>query len=167
MIKYYNSKSTYILLLIVSLIFVAIGILTLIVIDGLAGFFITLFFSFSIFFSIKQILDKRPRLVLDQEGITDRILNVGKILWTDIVSVDLKSMGTNKFISLYMYKEINEKYLSKIPNLKRKLIKLNTSLGFTTLNINLSGVKGSTDEILDQMKYYMELKKTGVYRGDR
>ena len=66
------------------------------------------------------------------------------------------SVSKNDFICLEMDQTANDKYLSKISSTKRKLVSANTALGFSPLNINLSGVKGSTDEIINVVIEHLE-----------
>ena len=110
------------------------------------------FFGLGFPIFIKQIFDLRPRLTITETGVTDSTLGVGEISWFDIHGISVRSVNKNDFICLMMDSDANEKYLSKLSTFKRKLVTANIALGFAPLNLNLSGVKGSTEEICQQIE---------------
>ncbi len=133
-----------------SLIFVAIGVFIILDTAELLGGIITAgFFGIGIPFCIKEILDNTPRISMDEDGITDRTIGVGKILWSDINGAEIKHIRHNAFICLYIDELNTQKYLNNQTLVKRFLLKTNKSLGFQQFNINLIGVDGDFDEILD------------------
>jgi len=100
------------------------------------GILSIVFFGFGFFVLLRQGLDRRPRIVIDEKGVTDRTLGVGRIDWEDIETVQLTSVFTNNFVVLKL--KNNEKYLQKLSNISKKLTKVNKDLGFGALNLNLS-----------------------------
>ncbi len=149
-IEYYNSKLKYIFLLVLSLIFVAIGVYAIFDTAELWGGIITAgFFGIGITFCLKEILDNRPRIIMDEDGITDRSIGVGKILWSDINKAEIMQIRQNPFISLYVEETAAPKYLKNLSLLKRFLVKTNKTFGFAQFNINLIGIDGDFNEILD------------------
>lgn len=129
-----------ILTLLVSLLFVTGGVF--LIFAGktqsakVVGIISIVFFGFGFFVLLRQGLDRRPRIVIDEEGVTDRTLGVGRINWEDIASVQLSSVYTNKFIVLQLVN--TEKYLENLSNASKKMSKINRDLGFGALNLNLS-----------------------------
>lgn len=92
-----------------------------------------------------QTIDPRPRLLFDQDGVLDRTLGVGRILWSDINGAYVLSVHGNDFVCL----QVNDPsvYLAKLSPIRRKLVKANLALGFTELNLNLAGLKVDTEEV--------------------
>jgi hypothetical protein len=45
-------------------------------------------------------LDRRPKLILDDQGILDKRLRVGVIPWAEICSIDVRSLGGIDFVWL-------------------------------------------------------------------
>lgn len=146
-----NSIGKYIFYSLLALIFVVGGIVILSVSDDfestLIGWLSIIFFGLGLIVFLIQILDSRPRIVIDQNGIFDRTLDIGIIEWQDIQHAYLNSIFGNDFISLVL--RDNEKYLQRTTKTKAKLSKYNKTLGFETINLNLSGVNKKSGEIFD------------------
>ncbi len=143
-----TSRIKYVLLLMITIGFVAGGIFILMN-NGPAwvGWMSIIFFGSGIPLFIWQIADSRPRLIIDDEGVNDRTLGVGKILWKDIGGAYLKSIQNNDFICLQL--KNTEKYLGKLSPIKQATASANAKLGFTPLSLNLSGVSANADQVLE------------------
>lgn len=144
-----NSIGKYLLYGLIALIFVAGGIFILSVGKDLKatiiGWSCIIFFGFALLIFLRQIFDTRPRIIIDQTGIFDRTLDIGIIEWQDIENAYLNSILGNDFISLVL--RDTEKYLQRISKPKAKLAKYNRTLGFETINLNLSGVNIKSSEV--------------------
>ena len=125
--------------LLVCLIFVLSGILMISTSNywtrSLIGAASVIFFGAGFFILLWQTADRRPRITIDKNGITDRTLGVGRIDWADIEFAHLNSVFANSFIVLKLAN--TEKYLKNLSNASRKMTKLNKKLGFGELNLNL------------------------------
>ncbi len=141
-----SSRWLYILLLPGSLGVVAAGVWM--IADGEAfGWVAVAFFGGGALISIWQIFDRRPRLLIDDEGIYDRTLGVGVIPWEEITGAYVRSIQGNDFICLDLRHP--EAYLQKLSRVKRAMASANEALGFTPLNINLSGIHGMTEQVFE------------------
>src|SRR5690349_10502241 len=141
-----NSRWKHLLLLIGCLGFVAAGVWM--VLNGKPfGWVSVVFFGTGIPVSIWQIADSRPRLIIDEHGVLDRTLGVGRINWSDIQAAYVRSISGNDFICLELKNP--EYYAQKLSQVKRGMAAANRSLGFTDFNINLSGVDANTDEVFE------------------
>jgi uncharacterized protein YjeT (DUF2065 family) len=152
-------------LLLICLMFVVGGIFILFVGKNWRAFFIGLasfsFFGFGFVVLIRQTLDRRPRIIIDETGVTDRTLGVGKIDWDDIQASVLTAVFTNSFICLKISNV--EKYVGKLSNTSKKMTKLNKSLGFGELNLNLSLVDMKPAKIQEiVMKHILANKHYGI-----
>ena len=94
-----------------------------------------------------QIIDRRPRLLMDDEGVLDRTLGLGKIPWKDIDGAFLKSIRGNDFVCLEL--KDADKYLNQLSSVKRLAAGANEKLGFTPISLNLSGVSASSEQVLE------------------
>ena len=144
-----NSRWRYILMLFVAVAFVAFGVFLVkhadTTFESWAGWPAIIFFSAAIPFYVWQIIDRRPRLTIDEHGINDRTMGVGLIPWSEITDSYVKSIRGNHFICLVARNP--EMWTSKFSATKKAMIKANKTLGFTELNVNLSGTGAQPQEI--------------------
>ena len=155
-----SSRLKYVALLIGSFGFVAGGVFILL--SGgpqWVGCISIVFFGSGIPLFIWQILDRRPRLKIDDTGIVDRTLGIGKILWEDIDGAYKKAIQGNDFICLKLRNQ--DQYLGKLTAVKKAMVKANEKLGFTPISLNLSGLSANTDQILELVLKMSEAKRKG------
>jgi hypothetical protein len=149
-----NSRWKHVPLLIGSIGFVAAGIW--IVVKGNSfGWVPILFFGSGIPIFVWQIVDARPRLIIDKHGVLDRTLGVGRIAWDDIEAAYVRSINGNDFICLELRNP--EQYSQKLSKVKRAMAAANRGLGFTDFNLNLSGVDARTEEVFELVMKYCQL----------
>jgi hypothetical protein len=147
-----SSRGKYILLTIGSLAFVAAGIVMVTSAsasragNGWKGWLGIVFFSACAAVGIWQGFDRRPRLVIDDEGVFDRTLKVGRIPWSAIAGATPRSMRGNHFIALDLRNE--EQWIARLAKPYQVMVKGNVALGFAQLNLNLSGTDANPDELL-------------------
>jgi uncharacterized membrane protein len=149
--KVKNSIWKFVSYIFLTLIFVVGGIFILFISKDtettLTGWACIVFFGLGFFVFLRQILDSCARIVIDENGVYDRTLDVGLIEWNDIEHAYQNSMIGNEFISLVL--KDSEKYLQRTNKAKAKIARYNATLGFETININLSGVNKPSEEIFD------------------
>ncbi|EEF59692.1 STM3941 family protein [Pedosphaera parvula] len=148
----------HVLLLIGSLAFVAVGIIIILFSPDKhwVGWMSILFFGVGgIPIFTWQLLDRRPRLIINDEGIFDRTLRIGWIPWAEIEGAYKKSIASQDFICLKLKKP--QKFLKNASDLQKALIAANQQLGCEPINLNLSGIHGQTDQILELI-----LKKSAI-----
>lgn len=160
-IKLYNSIGKNILYLLGCLIFVIGGIWMALYADEtsarIVGIASILFFGFGVLVISKQVLDRRVRIIINDEGIFDRTLDVGVIEWRDIEEVYLQSVSGSVFIPLVL--EDSNKYLRRTSKTKAKIAAYNEYFGFETVNLNLSGVKTNGEDILEIIEEEIEKRQ--------
>lgn len=154
-----NSRRKYLRMLIGCMGFVGGGIWM--VNDGaMLGWLCILFFGFCSLTFIWQIADPRPRLIIDEQGVLDRKLGVGRIAWSDIRATYLKSIHGSDFICLKLRNA--NKYKQKLSQVRHSLAGANRGLGFTDFYLNLSGVDVGTDEVIKLIKKYGRVDVKGA-----
>jgi hypothetical protein len=125
--------------LIVSLLFVASGIFVLL--SGrpnstFMGWMCILFFGACAAIFVRQNLDARPRLVLDDQGILDRTLKIGVIRWEDVLGAEVVGASPgHAFLALRLRDAT--RYTARLGPVHRRLAELNESIGYAQLNVNL------------------------------
>ncbi|WP_343617608.1 STM3941 family protein [Flavobacterium sp.] len=144
-IKLYKSGWKGIKLIILSLAFVIIGVFMISkeeikTFDYIMGWICTSFFGLAMLFGFFVLLDKRPQIIINESGITDRTLKQGKINWEQIIETYPVNIYNQKFISIVVVETFEFK--------KRRCKwaeKLNEYIGAQKLNLNLSQI--NIDEI--------------------
>jgi hypothetical protein len=149
-----NSRWKYVLLFVGCIGFVAAGI-WMVITGNSFGWLAILFFGGGIPICIWQIADTRPRLVIDEHGVLDRTLGVGRIAWSDIETAYVRSISGNDFICLEL--KNTEEYARKLSKVKRAMVAANRNLGFTNFNLNLSGVDARTAEVFELVMKYCQI----------
>ena len=143
-----SSRLLYIILLICTLGFVVGGIFLIIKGEAvLIGWASIIFFGGGIPLFLWQLMDSRPRLIIDDEGVYDRTLKIGKISWEDVEGGYVKNISGSNFICLELKNE--EKYLSQLNSIGKAAVSANVKLGFTPISLNLSGISEDPYEILN------------------
>lgn len=149
-LKIQASRLKLVLLLLVSLGFVAGGVFILIKGspgDAWIGWSTILFFGLGIPIFIYQLLDTRPRLEFNDEGVHDRTLGVGMIPWREIRDARLHSVQGTSFICLELYDP--EPWLARLSPVKRAMTQANNALGFSAFNLNLAAVNADPNQLLE------------------
>ena len=148
-----NARWKYVLLLGGCVGFVAVGVVIL-ARGNWFGLVPIIFFGSGIPIFVWQILDSRPRLVIDEHGVVDRTLGVGRIAWRDIEGAWVASINGNDFICLELRN--GDEYRRRLSKVKRAMASANRKLGFTDFNLNLSGVNASTEQVFELLLKFCE-----------
>ncbi len=106
--------------------------------DKWIGLFTVFFFGACTLVAVQRLLDSRPRLVIDDHGIYDRTLGVGRIPWSEITGAEVRSIQGNEFVSVYVRDA--RMLRMEVSPLRNALNAANRALGFSEFNINLSGL---------------------------
>lgn len=134
-----SSRLRYLLLLAVSLAFVAIGALLVVrTPHAIVGWLNVVFFGAGAATFLWQVVDARPRLVIDERGVFDRTLGVGVIPWSEIVGVEARSMVGTPFVALALRDP--SLFTRRLSSAQRVLLRANRAAGFEELNLNLGGL---------------------------
>jgi hypothetical protein len=146
-----NARLKYLLFLVLAAGFVAGGIFMLThgetARQRWTGWATIAFFGAGVPLFAWQLVDARPRLVIDHRGILDRTLGVGVLPWSEITGAYLRSIHGNDFICLEMRNP--DMWLGQLSPIKRAMVSANKALGFTELNVNLSGVAADSAHVLE------------------
>ena len=154
------SKSKLILMLLGALVFVALGLwfviappvvhnsfwgTTRIIVVGYASI---IFFGICAIFIARKFIDKRPGLIMDENGLIDNSsgLSVGQVYWSEIENISVIKIHRQKLIMI----KVNdpEKFVEKQKNkLKKRMMLMNLKMYGSPLSITSNGLKISFDEL--------------------
>jgi hypothetical protein len=109
-----------------------------------AGWFGVVFFACGLVVILVQLFRRGPIVVLDESGVFDRRLGVGRIPWQDISSVSVTQIRSQRFISLWLRNE--EEYLSRFPGWKSTLGRASEKIGYSPFLLSLAGLTPGLDE---------------------
>jgi hypothetical protein len=126
----------------------------------IAGGVSLLFFGPGSLVLIWHVVDPRPRLVIDDEGIDDRMLGVGRIAWSDIESAYVRPVEGSDMICLIMSDP--EVYLDRLSPYRHRLARADGDQGFAELNLDLAGAPVATDDVLALINAYIEERSVGA-----
>jgi hypothetical protein len=163
------SRGRLALLLLVALAFVFGGVFILLVGHDLratlTGWSSIVFFGACAAVFVVQLLDARPRVVIDDAGVFDRSLRVGVIPWREILGAEVREAAQNRFIALRLRDP--HKFTSRLGAVHRGLAQTNTALGFEPLNLNLSAVDAYAYALAELIGKQAELRREtdGTYRA--
>ena len=147
------SKTKMLLYLFGPIIFVALFIFIIVEMEPpffikIVGYFGILFFGFGFILLMGKMFDRRPGLIIDQNGITDhtQYTSVGRIEWKDIVRFDTYQVESTKMIIVYI--ENPEEYINRAKNtLAAKAIRMSQRMTGSPLSINSGALKINHDEL--------------------
>ena len=105
---------------------------------AIVGWANIVFFGGAALLFARELVDPRPRLVIDDRGIFDRTLWVGVIDWHDITDAYVRSAHGHAFICLSLRDPM--KYTMRLSPLVHRLVSSNHTLGFAELSLNLAGI---------------------------
>jgi hypothetical protein len=103
------------------------------------------FFGLGVLVFSRQLLEARPRLILDRRGVYDRNLGVGWIAWEDIATAWRLSVHDSEFLALELHAP--EMYLRRLSHWRRWVAHANRRWGLPVLYLYLSGLTLSPDEV--------------------
>jgi hypothetical protein len=81
---------------------------------------------------------RTPRLIIDEIGIYDEDLGVGKIEWSDVTDVHIEHSYGTRFLCLNVKNP--GVYLSRMNEQRKKKVLYHRSLGFHRFNIDVRGL---------------------------
>lgn len=137
------------------------------VVKTLASYGSTIMGLFGIYFFSKKLFDKKPGLILNEEGIygNTSAFRFGLIPWSDISQISERIVQASiaskqHFVTIGLLNP--ETYISKEGNiLKKKLLQANTKSYGSPIHISTNGLKTNHKELLSLVNsYFEEYKRT-------
>jgi hypothetical protein len=107
-------------------------------------------FVFGTYASGRQLLNRRPRITIDDRGVIDRTLRYGLIEWNDIDGAYLLRKPVFGIAASFICLQLRDakKYTDRLPPTARRLVGRNARAGATPVSLNVIGVDTEPEEIL-------------------
>jgi hypothetical protein len=102
----------------------------------------------------RELLRAGPRLIISDAGIEDRTNRLGLIPWSEIASIEVRSISRQKFLSLSMHNP--EPWVSRLPAMARWGMRANRALGFSEINLVISGLTTRPSEVAEHVRCYFK-----------
>ena len=128
------------------------------------------FFGLCAWFVLSRLARKKPAVVVDSDGLTDRASAValGFIPWSDIV--DAKVVLQNSRSSRHKFLGVSlrdpDKYLARCGPLARGLLRLNNRMTGYIVNIPQATLSVKVEEILTRMNFFIHRHAADGSRPD-
>lgn len=141
-----SRRGPALVVLVVCLTLVAIGVRTLLAprailprSDLILGTTLVVGFGILAVVAARAVLDRRPRLVIDDSGIADRTLGLGTIPWTAIRAA--RPFAQRNFPVLCLELHDAAGWTRRLSPLRRVLARRQERLGLTPFVVNLLGTR--------------------------
>lgn len=105
-------------------------------------------FGFISLLRIWILLDRRPRLIIDDEGIFDRTNRMGLIPWSEIDDAELVDIFSPKHVYLGLKLRPSSKFVSRQSTFMQCVAAANSALGCAKVNLNLSETDADPEDVL-------------------
>lgn len=111
------------------------------------GFASVSFFGICLVYILFKILDKKPGLIINENGIIDNsnASSVGLISWSKIIGIRTQQVMSTKFLLIDVSNPIE--FIEKSPSLKASLMKANFRMYGTPLSITSNSLNYNFDDL--------------------
>jgi len=140
-----NSKASAVIGLIVAVPLTLIGVFLLTREPTLINWLITLFFGVLSGICLWLYFDRRPRIIISDQGITDARTKMGLIEWQDFEAVSVVRANNTQFLQIKT--KDASKYLSRMGKLQKIGSKIDQTAGLDELSINVTGLEMGAEQI--------------------
>lgn len=113
-----------------------------------------LFFGYCGLHIYFKIIDKKPGLVVSDQGITDNAsaISAGLIKWHEIKEIELQSVFGQEFITIVVHNP--EKFIKRHTGLEQAFTKANDSIFASPIQIPFNSLSLNKKEIISIIKQY-------------
>lgn len=131
-------------------------------VKALAAYGSTIMGVFGIYFFSKKMFDKKPGLILNEQGIYDNtsVFRFGLIPWSDVSQVYERTVQASiaskqRFVTIGLVNP--DKYISRETNIiKKKLLQVNAKSYGSPVHISTNGLKTNHNELLNLINSYFK-----------
>ena len=111
------------------------------------------FFGLAALYCVKKLLDNKPGLIIDKNGIWNNTSIISKhtIHWHELSGVGLTKIGKEKI--LFLYFKDDDGFIRKFNFFERFLMKLNVSIYESPIGISTRSVKYDIEKLHRQIQY--------------
>lgn len=122
----------------------------------LVGIISILFFGLCMIFYIKEMIIRKPMLIVSDEGITDRssLIGAGLVRWEDIADIDFISFGGQLFLGIFTHDP--NLIINRTGRFTSMLNKLNKGLIDAQVNIPVKSLDCDQEELVEIINSHWE-----------
>lgn len=142
-----NSKGSAVIGLAIFIPLTLVGVYLLNKDASLMNWLITLMFGALTAVCFWLFFDRRPRIIIGEEGITDARTKLGLVEWRDITNLSVVRSNNTQHIQLQVIEP--SKYLSRMGGLQKLGSKIDKVAGLDELSINATGLEMFADQIAE------------------
>lgn len=123
-------------------------------INYIMGWLCTCFFGLGIAVGLFQIFDKRPQIIITENGIWDRTTKQDEVKWEQIAEAYPLNFFRQKFVSIV----VDDTFVTK-KKLYTWAVKLNEAIGAQKMNLFVSQVKMDEHKMADFINEIISTEK--------
>jgi hypothetical protein len=158
----YPSKRKLIAMFLCSIVFIAIGMVMLMQDQGgvvLLGGVSVAFFGMSGVYCAYRMLVPKPAVILTADAFYDQasLGAAGRVLWSEVEEIKVYDMMGQSFLGVKLANP--GEFLARCPGWKRSLMSANRAFVDTQINIPKVGIRGSLEQVAQEMLGHWERAK--------
>jgi hypothetical protein len=158
-VKLYKKPLKGLKIFVFSIAFIAIGVFatnkeTIGTTNYIMSWIWTCFFGLGILVGLFQTFDRRPQIIITENGIWDRTTNQDEIKWEQIKSAYPLNVYQQKFVSL----KLDKSFVIK-KKLYKWSAKLNKSIGAQNINLHVSQLKIDENKMANFISEIIQIEK--------
>lgn len=115
-------------------------------------------FVFGVFliFLLKKLFERKPALIIDENGITDysTALQVGLVRWNEIKDIQFTTFGKQDFLSIYTYDK--DLIINRTKAFQKAMNQMNKKLMDSQINIPYRNLKCDPVQLGEAINYFWE-----------
>ena len=115
-----------------------------------AGWFGFVFIGLVFVKIVVDMLRPGTRVIVSDEGIEDRRLRIGVVPWEEITAIELRWMGSAKFLCVEVLNP--DKYVARMPLHVRLATRANALLGYPPIMMTFAGLSPGISEVGEYIK---------------
>ncbi len=111
-----------------------------------------MFFGLGGAYYLTELVVRRPILQVDQDGILDRasLVSAGRLRWSDVREIRILSVEGQRMLSIYPSDPAA--VMARANPIRRAVMRANDGLGFPPVNVPVSVLPCTVDDLLDLMR---------------
>lgn len=115
-----------------------------------------IFFGITLLYNLYRLFNKKPALIIDDNGITDNSgrESAGLIEWHDIKHIDVKTIISTRYLIIHVTNPY--KYIKRVPAQKAWLMKRNMGLFGSPISISARALRYNFDELYRLLQLNLE-----------
>lgn len=94
-----------------------------------------------------QALDRRPRVIINDAGIYDRSMKVGRIDWSDVTGAYVRRLRGTSFVCIELRDAA--RYTNRLSGALRHRAEEHRRLGLTELSVNLGDTDADAERVCE------------------